>query len=103
MDDIIKKILEIEERAKQIVEDANCQKEKMDEEIKKEIDKMKEELQQRAKRKIQQIREKEMKEAHKKVSEIEEQSKRQLEAITVLASNKKKEWETMVINRIVGR
>ena len=103
MDDIIKKILEIEEKAKQIVEDANYQKKKMDEGIQKEIDKMKEQLQQRALRKIQQIREKELNEARKKVSEIEEQSRRQLESITVLAQNKKKEWETLVINRIIGR
>ncbi|MBZ4645706.1 MAG: hypothetical protein PWP27_467 [Clostridiales bacterium] len=102
MDTIIKKILEIEQKAQQIVDDANQEQQKIEESLKLEILEMKEKIQQRTERKIQQIREKELQEARQKVKEIEIQSKLQVEAMDKYAKQKRDEWEKMLMSRIIG-
>jgi vacuolar-type H+-ATPase subunit H len=102
LDTIIKKILEIEQKAQQIVDDANQEQQKIEESLKLEILEMKEKIQQRTERKIQQIREKELQEARQKVKEIEIQSKLQVEAMDKYAKQKRDEWEKMLMSRIIG-
>ncbi|WHH61226.1 hypothetical protein [Petroclostridium sp. X23] len=103
MDAIIKKILEIEQKAQQIVDDADQEKQKIDEALELEIQDMEQEIHSKVERKIRQIREREMQEAQSRIKEINSKVKQQTESMIRYAAEKKDEWEDLLMNRIIGR
>lgn len=100
MENLIKRILDLEKEAQNVMQDADTIKKNMAEEIQKEIDGMQQEMEQRMNRKISQIREIEAENEKQRLAEIETQSKESLARMEKLYRENGQKWEDMLFQRI---
>lgn len=103
MDIIISKIIEVEQRAQQIVEEANYEKEKNMVALQDELNHLQQEIQQRVENKIKQIKEKEMSETQKKLEELNRKFEEQERSLIQYADQHRNEWIDALLNQIIGR
>ena len=103
MDAIINKIIEVEQRAQQIVEEANREKQKNIVDFRHKLNNLKQDIQQRAEKKIKQIKEKEMLESQKKLEELNLKFEEQERLLTQYKSERFTEWIETLLNQIIGR
>lgn len=100
MENLIKRILDLEKEAQTVMQDADTIKKNMAEDIQKEIDGMQQEMEQRMNRKISQIREIEAENEKQRLAEIETQSKESLARMEKLYGENGQKWEDMLFQRI---
>ncbi len=103
MDDIIQKILQIETKAKQIIEDSHDEEQNINNELCQDIIKMQEDIWNKIERKKEQIIKKELDEASEKVEETNLKMKNKIKEMVNYAQQNRGIWEEQLIERIIGR
>jgi len=101
MDDILKRIIEIEDRAQSIVRDAKEHKRNFSEEIEIEAQKMKKDIEERAERKIRQIQIQEDEYKQKKLEEIKKETSEKLNKMNQLYEMNRDKWVDAVFEMIM--
>lgn len=103
MDDIINKVLDIEDRAKKLIEDTKKEEETIRKEYAQKVSDMHEDILARADRKIETITKNENGDAKKICDEIEANAKQSVEKLEALNRDKKEEWIETIYQNIIGR
>ncbi len=101
MDEIIDKIIEIEERANEIVSDAEKAKEGFLDQIEKESEKLRLDIEQRAKKKNEMLRNYEDGEAEKKIAEINSKNKEAMAMLDAKYEENKDKWIEDIVNNVI--
>ena len=101
MDEIIDKIIEIEERANEIVSDAEKAKEGFLDQIEKESEKLRLDIEQRAKKKNEMLRNYEDGEAEKKIAEINSKNKEAMAMLGAKYEENKDKWIEDIVNNVI--
>ncbi|GEM_PF-4918416 len=102
MDEMIKRILQIEDKAKEIVSEADSMREHLGEQVDREVNIYEQECERRAKARIEKMREFENKEAQKIIDEIQEKTYQKAERIESQLKDKKEHFAGLVFERVVG-
>ncbi len=102
MDEMIKRILQIEDKAKEIVSEADSMREHLGEQVDREVNIYEQECERRAKARIEKMREFENKEAQKIINEIQEKTNQKAERIESQLKDKKEHFAGLVFERVVG-
>ncbi len=103
MEDVIKKIIEIEEKAQRILDEVAKEKEHKYEEHQKTIHTMEEKTTQNAHRKVREIRERELKEVNEKKQAMEEACAKQWQQMDVYSQEHMEQWVQELINHVLDR
>lgn len=101
MEEVIAKIIEIEERAREIVKDAKSTKAGLDEELAKETEEMRRDIAQRAERKNVTLREYEDTEAQKKIEQINAKTQELKDALEAKYRENKDKWVTQIVDSVI--
>ncbi len=101
MEEIIERILKIEEEAKDIVKDSDEKMEHLEETLNAEISKLQKSLDSRARKKAESIKELEDKEAESKIAEIGQRKKEGIARLNKIYAEKKDEWVGEIVDSIV--
>ena len=102
MEEIIERILKIEEEAKGIVKESDEKMEHLEETLNSEISKLQKSLDSRARKKAESIKELEDKEAESKIAEIGQRKKEGIARLNKIYAEKKDEWVGKIVDSIVG-
>lgn len=100
MNDLIEKIIEIENKAQKVIKEAKNEKEHLDEIIKKTIEDMKSDVEKRAEDKCHSIKNIEDTEADSAIATIEKEKKRALEKLESIYKSKCDEWVEQIVSEI---
>ncbi len=92
MEEVIAKIIEIEERAREIVKDAENSKNSLDDELAKETERLRRDIAERAEKKNETLREYEDGEADKKIEQINAEASRVMEKLEAKFSENRDKW-----------
>lgn len=103
MDAIIKKIIDIEQKAQQIVNEAEDEKKLIEQNLSSEVEKMHEEIRTKANKKIEQVRKLELSEADLAVKDVVLKSEQQIKNMIQYSNEKRAQWEELIIQRVIGR
>ncbi len=103
MEDIVKKIIEIEHEAQNIVSEGLAQKEKIMRDTQEELRVMEANILEMAEHKIEQLKNKSRKEADDKIIRIYESTALKMRLMEENAEENQAKWEEQIFNRIVGR
>lgn len=103
MDEILNRIISIEHKAQDIIEDAENQKRTMFENLKKECSKIKNNIMERQQRRIEIIKQTEQKFADEKMAEIDKSTQESIKKLDCVFNEKKEEWVQNIYNNIIGR
>ncbi len=103
MDDIVQKILQIETKAQQIIEDTRREEQNINDELDQESNKMQEEIRIKTENRTKQIFDDELKEGKEKLEKINQKMSSKIEAMMKYAQQNMEGWEKHLIERIIGR
>lgn len=103
MDDILKRIIEIEDKAQNIVEDAKAGTANFDSEVETITELMSREIEAKADRRISLIQEYEAKEMEKILSDTEASFNENLERINEMYRENRQQWISDVYNMIINK
>ncbi len=101
MDEIIERIIKIEEDARELLRKAKIEKEGLGETIEKEVARLKKEVSQKAKAKVETLKSFEDGEAHKKIDEIKERLEEVSKKMENTAAQKSQEWVNDLVNTVI--
>lgn len=102
MDELIQKIIDIENKAQSVVREARSDREHIDETIEKTIADMKEDFNKRASDKCESIKSIEDADADKKITAIEAAKKASVERLEEIYRNKCDEWVDDIVDEIIN-
>lgn len=102
MDEIIQKIIDIDQKACSIVNEAEDEKKNLDGIIAREINSIKKDIEARAKNKSEALKQLEDNEAEEKIHNIEEQKNQALKKIEALYKDNVDRWVDDVVNEIIN-
>ena len=102
MEDLILKIIDIEDRAQEVIKDAKQAHETLDKDIANETRKLHKSIQNRAIAKSETLKETELKEADEKCGQIREQSRSQIAALEGKYKENKEAWIDKIVQNIIG-
>ncbi len=102
MEDLILKIIDIEDRAQEVIKDAKQANKTLDQDIADETRKLRQSIQNKAIAKSESIKETELKEADEKGEKIRAESKKQIEALEKKYSENKDSWVNKIVENIIG-
>ncbi len=103
MEDVVKKIIEIEHEAQNLVSEGLAQKDKILRDTQEELRMMEANILEMAEHKIHQLKTKSRKEADDKIIRIYESTALKMRLMEENAEENQKVWEDQIFNRIVGR
>lgn len=92
MEEIIAKIIEIEERAREIVKDAESSKEGLEDELARETEQLRRNIAERAEKKNETLREYEDGETDKKIEQINAETERIMQSLEAKFDENKETW-----------
>lgn len=102
MKDIIKNILEIEEKANKIIEDGIKEKNQLIDQRNKDIDKMRADISAMVDSKLNQLAEQEKKEAEESIERINKTAEKRLQSMETLYQGKRELWVDSVFDIVIG-
>lgn len=103
MEEAIKKIIEIEHEAQDLVVEGYAQIEKIQLGTLEELKNMECNIIEMSNYKIEQLRQKSRSDADKKLKIISENTDRRIHTLEVYVENNRETWENQIFNRILGR
>jgi vacuolar-type H+-ATPase subunit H len=103
MEEIIKKIIEIEREAQNLVTQALAQNEKIHANAQDELKSMEANIMEMSEHKIEQLKAGNRKEADDKLARIREHTAERLQQMDKLAAENQEVWEDQIFNRVIGR
>lgn len=103
MDEIINKVLDIEDRAQKLIEDTKREKESIRNEYEKKIADMQADIRTRADKKIEAITKNENDDAKKICDDIEANAKQSVIKLSALEKANKEKWVETIYQNIIGR
>lgn len=101
MDEIIERIINIENDARELLKEAKEEKENLSKTIDLEIERLEKETNERATKKQKELKSFEDGKAEEKIAEINKMLKERLEKLSKIALLKKEEWIEDVVNSII--
>ena len=102
MEDLILKIIDIEDRAQEVIKDAKQANKTLDQDIADETRKLHRSIQNKAIAKSESLKETELKEADEKWESIRAESKKQIAALEKKYSENKDVWINKIVENIIG-
>ena len=102
MEDVIERILKIEEMAQEIVRDAEKARAGFEEEITAECERIGRDIKARANSKNDMLREYEDGEADKKIAAINEQTERTMKALDAKLDQNREKWVSEIVAGVIG-
>ena len=102
MEDLILKIIDIEDRAQEVIKDAKQANKTLDQDIDDETRKLHRTIQNKAIDKSESLKETELKEADEKCESIRAESKKQIAALEKKYSENKDVWINKIVENIIG-
>lgn len=102
MDELIKEIINIEERAQAVIADARTAKRELSQRVTLDSIKMQNDIERQAKEKNAAIRQMETDETEKKISEINEKTEKAMSALEGKYRENKEKWVEKMVNSIIG-
>lgn len=102
MDELIQKIIDIENKAQAIVKEARDEQKNLDVVIEAEINEMKSDIEKRASDKCKMIKNIEDEDAQRRLSEIEAEKNAVIERLEGIYQSKCNEWVDDIVNEIIN-
>lgn len=102
MEDLILKIIDIEDRAQEVIKDAKQANNTLDQDIADETRKLHRSIQNRAVAKSESIKETELKEADEKCEKLRTESQAQTAALMAKYKENKDAWVNKIVENIIG-
>ncbi len=103
MEEVIRQIIDIEEQAQKIIDDALEDKRRKEEEHVAQVNELEDQLMQDAHRKVAQIREREFKEIREQQRKMQEKCKNRQEAMEKRAAQEMDKWVDNLVNRVLDK
>ena len=103
MEDLIMKIIDIEDRAQEVIKDAKKADRELEERIKDECRKMRDDITRRMEAKNVTLKQIEEEDADKKVEAIRVNMERQLSELEKKYNDNKDKWVNEIVQNIIGR
>ena len=102
MEQIFEKVIEIEQRAKEVYEDAVEQTKQMKETLQRDIQERENEIKEMAAAKIRQLSVSGEKDVDERLERINRQVQEKLSQLEAVALENAKKWEDLVFSKIIG-
>ena len=99
---IIKQLIDMDRAARQIVEEAEAEKQKSDKLIAEEKARVEQEIMERAKRRIETMKSQNVDEANKEAISIEEEGRRLMAGLQNNYDENHEKWENAIYERVVS-
>ena len=103
MEEVIKKIIEIEHEAQNILEGGYRQVEKIRMNTLNKLKELENNITEMTNHKIEELRQRIRSEADEKIQNIKETTEKRIQAMEVYVKNNRETWENQIFNRILGR
>lgn len=103
MEEIIKKIIEIEHEAQNIMAGGDKQVEKIRKDTGEKLKSLEENITEMSNHKIEELRQKIRSEADEKIRKINETTDKRIQALEAYVENNRETWENQIFDRILGR
>ena len=103
MDDIISKVLNIEDQAEKVIEDTKQEKERLTGIYSEKIEQMRRDIESRSDKRIKELDELEEKDGQKTLDVIEKHSQESIKKMQNLYQQKKDQWINEIYQNIIGR
>jgi len=103
MEEIIKKIIEIEHEAQNIMAGGYKQVEKIRKDTGEKLKSLEENITEMSNHKIEELRQKIRSEADEKIRKINETTDKRIQALEAYVENNRETWENQIFDRILGR
>lgn len=103
MEEVIKQIIDIEEQAQKIIDDALEEKQRKESEHVAHVKELEQQLMQDAHRKVAQIREREFKEIREQQQKMKEKCANRQLAMEKKAAQEMEKWVTNLVNRVLDK
>ena len=102
MEQIVSRIIEVEQRAQQVMNEARKMRDELSQSISEDVEKMKEKYTVRAENRIEIVRLEEQKYLNEVIKEIESIKEKEQTAMEEKYQNRQKEWVDTLFFRIIG-
>lgn len=102
MDDLIMKIIDIEEKAQEIIKDAKEADKNFEKNIRTETEKLHEDIEQRAKIKSEAVRNIENGDADERIKQIRTETEKGIADLEERYKKMKPEWVNQIVSNIIG-
>ena len=102
MDEIIDRIIAIEDEAQRLIKDAKEEKANLSQVIEGEVESMHKDMEERIKQKQETLKDYEDEEVEKKISAINKKLSENMEKIDKKAAEKKESWIEDLVNNVIG-
>ena len=102
MEEIIKRIIEIEDKAQKIMKDARSDRDGLDKRVEAKEERLKKQMSEAAERRCLKIRESERGRADEEIAQINARTKEQLSALEKTYSENKQKWVDDMVGHIIG-
>ncbi len=103
MEEIVQKVLEIEEKAQQVIINTQKDKQNIEEALKQELEIIKQHILSKAQQKAEAMINQEKAEGIRTVKKIQHQTHKKLEALSEKALQKQARWEEEIMRAIIRR
>lgn len=103
MNDILNKIISIEEKAQQIIESATEEEKNIEINLKKDMDNLENDIIHRQKEKLEQLKQDEFKLVEEQIKKTEQETQQKINAINKLAEENKDQWSEELVKRVLRR
>lgn len=102
MEDLILKIIDIEDRAQEIIKDAKQADKSLDKNIEDETKKLRRGIRNRAVEKCEALKEAELKDADERCEAIKNRTQQQIDGLNKKYQDNKNIWIDKIVNNIIG-
>lgn len=103
MNELLKKIISIEEKAQQIIESAHDEKHDIEKQIHVEMKKLEEDIVERQHKKIKELQNLEFTTANDEAEKVHARTEEQIKAMDEIAAGKMDQWVEDLFNAVISR
>lgn len=103
MEDLIMKIIDIEDRAQELIKDAKEADRELEERLENETKKLEKDIVRKAEVKRETLKQIENEDADRKIEEINSDAERQIESLNAKYIENKDKWVDEIVGNIIGR
>ena len=103
MEELLKKIIEIEHQAQSLVAEGIAEKENMYKATRNEIEDLKSSILEMSEHKIEELRLRNERDAEEKINQINESRTQKLKMLEETYNKNREQWENQIFTRIIGR
>lgn len=103
MEDLIMKIIDIEDRAQELIKDAKEADRELEERLENETKKLEKDIVRKAEVKRETLKQIENEDADRKIAEINSDAERQIESLNAKYIENKDKWVDEIVGNIIGR